>query len=170
MRKKYVMHIGRVQRSQVRQNVKPTINALLDAPLAHYQVLTSSYSSTSDCFAILWFSHLTISYRPTTPTTFLTCVANTLCVHIPSYKQEHAMLWSCDLLTTDLLCKHGSLLQEPQQPSDYECQLLLSHFSHNTVVIVYGNSSVHSKQVRRKAGVEIQLKLESYPTVDQFLR
>ena len=46
-------------------------------------------------------------------TTFVTRVANTLWVHIPSYKQEHAMLWSCDLLTTDLLCKHGSLLQEP---------------------------------------------------------
>ena len=78
MRKKYVMHIGRVWWSQVRQNVKPTINASLDAPLAHYQVLTSSKSLTSDRFAIFWFSHLIIGYRPTTPTTFLTHVANTV--------------------------------------------------------------------------------------------
>ena len=46
-------------------NIKPSKGTSLDAPLAHYQVLTSLQTSTSDCFAIFSFSHLTTGYRPT---------------------------------------------------------------------------------------------------------
>jgi len=98
------MHIGRVQWSQVRWNIKPTESTLLDMPLVHYQVLPLLHWS---CWARLWLSrlmvhgwqyirqhlvmqhlidlitdfnrfaifsfyHLTIAYRPTTPT-YWTC-------------------------------------------------------------------------------------------------